>query len=66
MGKRLPTMHKGKATWRLYKLPPGGSEFFEGTKIKVASGMASRASKALGRSFYCRSVDGGVRIYRDS
>lgn len=64
----LPERQRGtpgrNAKYPFAKLEVGDSFFIPGIKVQSASRNANYHSMRLGRKFVCRTVDGGVRIWR--
>jgi hypothetical protein len=62
-GVPIPTGYGGyKYPWESMK--PGDSFFVPNKTIKVVSASVAYAREKYGFTFRCRSIDGGVRVWR--
>jgi hypothetical protein len=53
-----------KSGYPFREMPVGSSVLITGKTINRVSGAAVRVSKATGRKFTCRTVEGGVMVWR--
>lgn len=53
-----------RVRWPWKRLEVGDSFLAEGKKMKGFQPYVSRAGTVIGRKFICRSVEGGVRVWR--
>jgi peptidoglycan/xylan/chitin deacetylase (PgdA/CDA1 family) len=57
--------HNGTVKWPFVYMEVGDSVFFPGSKMQGRETQAAHAlGKKHGRKFVCRTVDGGIRIWR--
>ena len=57
-------LRKGGIAETIRSLEIGESFFVSGQTISQVSGSVTHVKKKTGRHFVCRSIDGGVRVWR--
>lgn len=60
----IPRKQRKHAKWPWHELEVGDSFLMPEKSINAATAHANTASKSTGHKYTCRTVEGGVRIWR--